>query len=302
MKTSAATGLLLVLFSAAAWGVYPFPDVYKQYEIGLFGGFGLPRVRASSSYADVWNYLSLTRVSERTSIGLRSSGGALSLGASIGYFFGPKFGLQAGVFRSGSDLETASDFDFQWTWSPSVGNGSFQRSAGWDGTGRLRTTVASLNLVRRFVGEKFEGFVAAGPAVFFNSATAETGFGFGFTKVDSGLVQHIDALGVGLEWRDKTWTKVGAGLGAGIAFKLNETLGVSLEGRYFICPAQTLDWDFVLGSYNGLFFSSSNPLMRNIPFDKSDVTFVNEGAKLANPRLTPSFFQLLAGLKVFFGD
>ncbi|MBM3310057.1 MAG: hypothetical protein FJY80_00960 [Candidatus Aminicenantes bacterium] len=302
MKKTVAAGFLLVLISAAAWGEYPFPDVYKKYEIGLFAGTGSPRVRAASSYSDSWNYQWLTRVAERTSIDLRSSKAGLSLGAYVGFYFGPKFGLQAGVFRAGSDLETASEFDFEWSWSPAAGNGDFGRSAGWDGDGRVRTTAVCLSLVRRFSGEKFEGFVSAGPAVFFSTISAETGFGYGVTKIDPALVQHIDALGVGLEWRDKAWTKAGASLGAGIAFKLHETLGFSLEGRYFACPAQTLAWDFVLGSYNGLFFSSTNPLMRNVPFDESDVTFVNEGAKLKGPRVSASFFQLLVGLKVFFGD
>jgi len=302
MKKAAVVLLVFFGVSAGAWAVYPFPDIYKKFEISLFGGPGSQGIRASTSYADSWNHLSLTSVVERTSMTVDSAASLLSMGAAVGYFFGPNIGIQAAVCRAGSDLKTASDFDFSWTWSPSVGNGSFARAVSWDGSGRVRTTAVGFNAVGRFGGERLEGFISAGPSLFLSSLTAETAFGYGVTRIDAANVQYVDALGVGLEIRDKKWTKLGANFGAGIVYKFNEAWGVFLEGRYFICPAKILTWDLVLGTYDGLFFSDVNPIMTNVPIDQSDVDFIAEARTLSGLKVNPSFFQVLVGIKILLGD
>ncbi|MBM3294456.1 MAG: hypothetical protein FJY82_08010 [Candidatus Aminicenantes bacterium] len=302
MKRAAAGILLFVWTTALAAAVYPFPDVYKKFEFSLFGGLAPVKISAVTSYADLWNHQWLSRVEERTSIEVRSGRSRLSAGAAISYFFGPRFGIQASLCRAGADLETVSDFDFAWSWSAAVGGGNFSRAAGWDGQGRFRTIPISLDLLWRFSGRSLETSFSAGPSVFINSLSAETGFGFGFTKIDASNVQYVDALGVGLDFRDRTWTALGFNLGAGLDVRLGEAWSLVLEGRFYFCPAKTLSWDFVLGTYDGLFFSQTYPLLKAVPFDASDVEFIRKSGTLSDLRLNPSFLQLHLGVKFKFGE
>jgi opacity protein-like surface antigen len=304
-------GVMLLFFAGTAapgWADYPFPDIFKKFEVSLFGGLAWPKIAGTTSYADVWNHLFLTRVEERTSIRTASAGSALSLGAAVSYFFGPKFGLQVLAGYASLGLETTSDIRFKWTWSPDAGGGSFAKSAAENGTGKILTIPVGLNLVARFPKGNFEAFVSGGPTMTFFKITADTVFGYGVSKTEEVslpspmTVQYVDALGVGLELKGKTWAQFGGKFGAGLVYKIGESLGLSLEVRYFACPAKTLAWDFVLGSYDGLFNSPTYPLLKNIPFDESDVGFVNQAGTLSGLTINPSFFQLLAGLKIFFGD
>ena len=306
MRRSAATLLSLLGLSAAAWAVYPFPDITKKFEFSLSGGFAAPRFKGATTYGDTWNYYFLTRVDERTTIDVVSKTAA-SVAAGIAYYFSPQFGVQLQAAYHDAPIETTSNFRFNWTWSPAVGNGNFSRTSEWFGAGDLRTIPVSLNFIARVGRGRFEASVAGGPSVFINTLTAETAFGYGFTKTNPPppapqVDQYVDALRVPLEFRERTWSRIGFNFSGGLVYKIPDTLGFSLEARYFFCPAKTLTWDFVAGQSDGLYFSGQFPILRNVPFTEDDAQGILDDFKMTGLSVNPSFFQVVAGFKIYFGN
>jgi opacity protein-like surface antigen len=308
MKKTAAAFVFLLGAAAASWAVYPFPDIFKKFQVSVFGGFGLAKIRGTTTYGDIWSHQWLTRVEERTSIEVASRGKALALGAAFAYYFSSNIGVEASIGTYNPNLTTTSDFGFDWTWAPAIGGGNFSKSSAWEGTGKVRSIPLSLNFVGKFRWSNFEIFFSGGPTLFFNKLTAGTTFGYGITKTETTdgpnptTTQYIDALGVGLEIRGKTWKAFGGNAGAGVVYLLTDGLGLSLEGRYFLCPEKMLDWDFVLGKYDGLFYSQTYPILKNISFTEDDAKFIRQGAKLTSLLVSPSCFQVLLGVKIFWGE
>jgi hypothetical protein len=301
--------VFFVFLAAAApgWAEYPFPDIVKKFELSLSGGLAIPRLRGSTQYADSWNHDFLTQVRERTAIEV-TAGRPPSVEVGLAYFWSPNVGVQLAAGFQDADVGTAAFSEIHWTWSPQVGNGSFSRSTDWRGTGRLRTIPISLNLIVRIEGPRLGIFVSGGPTVFFSSFSAETAFGFGFTKTDPPVVpapkvdQFVDALGVGLELVDRSWNALGANVAVGAVYRLGDSLGLTLEGRFFAGPKKIFRWDFVLGEYDGLYFSGDYPILRAVPFTAEDVTFIGDRGTMTELTVNPSFFRLAAGIKFAFGD
>ena len=306
MKRSGATLLCLLGLSAAVWAVYPFPDITKKFEFSLSGGFAAPRFKGATTYGDTWNYSFLTRVDEKTSIDVASKTTA-SLAAGFSYYFSPGFGVQLQAAYHDAPIETTSNFRFNWTWSPAVGNGNFSRTSEWFGAGDLRTIPVSLNFIARVGRGRFEASVAGGPSVFINTLTAETAFGLGIGKTTPPYpappeIIYVDAIRVPLEFKGLTWSQIGFNLGGGLVYKLGDALGLSVEARYFVCPAKTFTWDFVIGQYDGLYFSGEFPILRNFPFTAADAQGILDDFKMTGLSVNPSFFQIVAGLKIYFGN
>jgi hypothetical protein len=272
----------------------------QRFELNLFGGYALTSVKGAATYSDSWSYYWLDNVSESAAIATTSKN-APFFGGGINYFFTPNFGLGINVGYMKSTLTTTSAFDFSWTWSSLVGGGTYSQTADWTSptTDSLTSIPISLNLVGRFgTGGPIEGFVEAGPTIYFNEAIINTGIGYGVSAV-YGDTQYVDAVELPLSGYDltsgkSTWMGIGANVGGGITFMFSPSIGLSLEARYFFCPEREFDWSIGTGSYNGMFFGD----LTNQQITSDDVQYIKGNNLLTTIKINPSFFQLQAGLKI----
>ncbi len=278
----------------------------QRFELNLFGGYARTYVKGAATYADSWGYYLLNNVSESAAIATASKN-APFFGGGFNYFFTPNFGFGLNVGYLKSTLNTTSAFDFSWTWS---GAGTHSEHQDWASTADSLTSIpVSLNIVGRFGNGPIEGFLEAGPTIYFNDAIINTSLGYGVSEI-IGYYQYVDAIELPMTGFDmkqdisnsvkkSTWIGFGANVGAGITFMFSPSIGLSLEARYFFCPEREFGWNIATGSYNGMFFGN----ITNWTITTDDTQAIFDSKNLNNNLLTtikinPSFFALQGGLKI----
>jgi hypothetical protein len=274
----------------------------QSYEFSLFGGYALTSVKGATSYEDTWSsyYGGFNPISETTFIS-QTSKNAPFFGASFSLFFNPSFGIQLSAGFLNADVPSVSDFTFNWR---RVSNGTqYSENFLTDGTGTLSSIPVSLNLVARFGNERFQGYVSGGPTLFLNSFEATSAFGFGIEDPYQIIiwpylysVDSIDAVNVGLDIPKTSWTGFGGNIGAGFTFYVSPSIGLSLDARYYLCPAKDLPWNFQTGSYDGLLDN-----LTGFDFTQDNVDYVL-GLSDFMTKINPSFFKFTAGLTFRFGN
>jgi hypothetical protein len=272
----------------------------KKFEVEFFGGLSGSRVLGPTHYQDSWSSFLLDNITEQTAIESRAKNG-LGLGATITYFMTPNFGfkLLAGFARA--DLTSMASFDFGWIWSD---GSSGQKKIDWSGAGGLTSIPVSLDLAAKAGFGRLEAEFAGGVTYFRNTLNADSIFGYGVTKIFTTYVapdwvagQYLDALPVGLRIQDRTWSALGANIGGSLNFKLTKTIGLGAAARYFYCPRKNLNWDFVFGTYDGVFFED----IKDEPFTDNDAAYLVQNNHTFDLKVNPSFFQVSLGIVFSFG-
>ena len=272
----------------------------KRFEVEFFGGLSGSRVLGTTYYQDSWSSFSLDNITEKTAIESRAKNG-LDVGATITYFMTPHFGLKLLAGYATADVPNGASFDFGWTWSD---GSSGQTKKDWSGAGRLTRIPVSLDLAAKVGFGRLAAEFAGGITYFRNTLNADSIFGYGVTKIFSSYVapdwvagQYLDALPVGLRIQDRTWFALGANIGGSLNFRVTKTIGLSASARYFYCPRKNLNWDFVLGTYNGVFFDD----IKDEPFTDNDASYLVQNNDTFGLNVDPSFFQVSLGIVFFFG-
>jgi len=276
-------------------------DRKSRLDLALYGGFALSRITGSTLYEAGWsaNYLSV--VDEQTYIAMYPGPG-LAAGASLTLYFTGGVGLQILAGAMHGPVDNTSTFNFHWTWTSGADQ---EMNREWDRTGSVTSLPLSINLAARFGSGKVEGVVSGGVSFFRNTFRSESLFGYGVTTFDSSVddqnnttvTQYVDALPVPLRIPATSWTAIGADLGAGLNVAVNEKLALLIEARYFYCPAKTLTWNLVYGSYNGIFSTA----VTGQPFgaaEAADLALLGNKFELA---VNPSFFQVCLGVVFHLG-
>jgi hypothetical protein len=268
-------------------------------EISFYGGFSLSQIKGTTNYQDQWGWNLLRNVNEQTAIATSAKTG-YAAGGELAFYFTPGFGIQALFSYAKMDVPNSAVCNFAWTWTDGT---SYSQTATWPGTGSFSSTPLSLDLIGRVSMGRLDGTFSAGVTLFMNSFTQSSSFGYGITTIttnsDGTYTQYIDALRVGLMIPTSAMKKniVGANFGAGLTWMLSDTIGVRADARYYYCPAQTLSWSFVLGTYSGVFFGD----IQNEPFDNIDVQLLQQTSNTFTMRVNPSFIHLTLGLVFSFG-
>jgi len=302
MKKCATAALASALALSTAGASQPIPrDVLGPpgFEIGLFAGFCLSRIKGTTSYEDQWSYDLLKSVVEKSDIATNAKMGYAG-GGSLAYFISPNFGLQASVSSMKADIPNTAVCNFNWTWT----DGTTSSKIGtWPGTGSFSSLPFSLDLVARLGSRSFEALFSAGATLFVNTFEQNSFFGYGITTIwrnpDATYSQYVDALKVGLQIPRGTLkrTAFGANFGAGFTLRVSGMIGIRAEARFFTCPEQTVSWNFLLGNYDGAF---STDIM-NEPFSDDDVQMLQDSGKKFQLTVNPSFIQIGLGLVFRFG-
>lgn len=271
-----------------------------KFEIGLWAGLSGGRALGTTSYQDSWSSFLLSGVTEMTTIQARVKSG-WALGGSFAYFPTRHFGFRilAGYVRA--DVPDSAKLDFGWTWS----DGShFQNAKTWAATGQLTSIPVSLDVAAKANFGRLDLEASGGPTYFRNTLNESSSFGYGVMRItysymapDWVLVQTVDALPVGLTISDKTWYAWGANIGGSANLRISEGVGLRADVRYFYCPKKDLHWDFVLGTYDGIF---SNDIKAE-PFTDQDAAYLAENNQAFSLRANPSFVQVTVGLVLFLG-
>ncbi len=270
------------------------------FEISFYGGFSLSQIKGTTNYQDQWGWNLLRNVNEQTAIATSAKAG-YAAGGELAFYFTPNFGIQALFSYTKMNVPNSADCTFAWTWND---GSSYTQTATWPGTGSFSSTPLSLDLIGRVSTGRLDGTFSAGVTLFMNSFTQNSSMGYGITTItqntDGTYTQSVDALKVGLTfsgWPTLKKTMVGANIGAGLTYMLSDSIGIRADVRYYYCPAAVLTWNFVLGTYDGVFFGD----ITNEPFDNSDVQLLQETSNSFTMRINPSFLHLTLGLVFLFG-
>jgi len=263
-------------------------------ELSLFGGFSLSKLNGLTSYADQWGWNLLQSVTEGTRVTTSDKTG-YTVGEELTWYITPSFGLQLLFSYAKADISSVAACTFSWTWADGT---SASRTASWPGTGTFKTMPLSLDFVGRVSSGRLDGSVSAGVTLFMSSLTQSSSFGYGITTItdnsDGTYTQQVDALQVGLTLPASAMKKtiVGINFGGALTWMFTDAIGVRAAARYYYCPSQILSWDFVTGTYNGVFFGD----IKNEPFDSSDIALLRQTSNTFALTIQPSFVQVTFGL------
>jgi hypothetical protein len=290
-----------------AWAGF---EDFHPFELTFFGGPASGPIRGGagsktgtegfSRYSDQWSYWRLKSVRETADISVRSKP-AMFVGAAVEYLWRRDVGLQLQAGYLSSELATTSTVELAWAWEDGR---SDRRTSSWEGSGSLGIVPLSLDVVVRLGGPRLVGLLSAGPTIFFNSFSAGSDIVFGFTKSDEAqTTQYVDALRVAVRTGTVRWVSLGANAGAGISFKIRPGVGLCLEAKYFLNsrPSRSIAWAPVPGRSDGLYFSDSYSILKGVEFTADDARGVVDGLRISRMSVKPSFFQVSAGIRLYFG-
>jgi hypothetical protein len=271
---------------------------WDRFEIGLFGGYGRTRAVGVSSYLRESASTFYPRIVASDTFTFDPAS-AIYAGGWCTYYLTPGVGIQTGFGYLKSTMPGTSSFRLE----------SFRDSTAvvresWTGQGEITAVPLSLNLVGRFSGGGFDVRASGGLSVFLNSFLAEMPGGVEAVepvwKASGGSPsilyladEKLDALKVPLTAPDTTWTALGVNFGAGFDIWIGRSAALSVEARYYLCPAKTFDWGWTPGVYNG------------IGAKITGWNFTADAARAAGQQTTglsvnPSFFQVSAGIRFYF--
>ena len=286
MRRIFSVGISILAFAASVLAQDAPRD---RIEFGLSGGLGFPQAEPSSGYSRDYSQTPYSRIFFDNSI-VGEAGSAVFLRGFFSFFFSRPLGIQVAFGYLGSNLDTRTDFDFSYTRTTTE---NLQRS--WEGTGKLTAIPLSINLAARLGKGKLEGFLSAGPAVFFNSFEATSTAGLSFLIKYANNEWDIDALPLSLEIAKTSWTSFGADVGGGIGLNLVSFLSLFAEARYLYSPKREFTWDWLTGYSTGI----RNVLVNvNVPSNAIGSAPENTSVFV----IDPSFFQVSLGVKLRMGN
>jgi opacity protein-like surface antigen len=297
MKRSALALIAAVwcVTAAAAAGASP---LWNRFEIGLFGGYGRSRAGGTSTFLRESATAFYTRLSASDAITFDSAA-ASHVGMSCAYYLTQAFGIQVGFGYLKSAMTGGSVFRLE-----AFRDAPASRQVTWGGSGEITAVPLFLNLTARSRGEAVRARVSGGFALFLNAFMAGLPAGIeavepvwktgpGTPPVQILADEKLDILQVPISIADTTWTAVGANLGVGLDIAIAKNVALSIEARYYFCPAKTFAWDWTPGVYNGL---DGRIAGWNFTADAARAA----GQKTSSLRIDPSFFQVSAGVRFFF--
>jgi hypothetical protein len=297
-------GTVLILLSSAAFAATDNSSRSSsdspRFEIGLKGGWSPSRALGSTIYQDSWASFFFESIADRSEIRAKSKNSP-AVNGGLSFFLNRRLGLQLLAGYVSSDATADANLNFGWTRPDGT---RFEGTHNGAGSGRLIHVPISLNVIFRSGQGRFGLEISGGVTSFWNTFRADASFGYSVTRLTTTYVapnwelgENIDGLEVGLKIPNTRWQSWGANLGAALNLKLTSFARLEAEVRYFACPRKKLNWDFLLGNYDGLFFND----IRSEPFTDNDIEYLRQNGQTFELRLDPSFLQVTLGIIVLFG-
>jgi opacity protein-like surface antigen len=292
--------ILILFLAAASLAAAQESSPKRPFEIGLYGGLSFGANTWTSSYGVSWSNYNVTKVEETFVIEALHKLG-LTGGVFATYYFSPVLGLQLGAGVMHETNPNTSYYQFAWLWKSDVDN---LKAREFTGTGSLTSMPLSLNLACRLGEESIKGVLSAGVSMFQNSIRADSTFGYGVDLIETVFVdpnyvvtQYVDALPVKIEIPDTKWTMIGANLGAGLDIETSPTTSLRVDVRYYFCPGKSINWNFVQGTYDGMFYNK----IVDRPFGQAELDDLAARGRTLTMKINPSFFQFSVGFFLHFG-
>lgn len=266
----------LILLVLGCLLLFASSKVNAESEISINAGYAFPQLSSTTSYSDQWSWIWLDSVSESGSIKLEAKN-SFTAGLGYTYFFPNDLGIQAKLDYLKADVDSNSNYTATWTW---VDGSTYSESYSATDSGTLTLTPISLNVVKRFKGEKVSPYISGGPTYFMGNFKAE-GTGWVADSIWGGSWQIIDFFPA-MAFIDESINTFGLNLGGGINFKVSENVSINLDGRYFYGKEKTYKWKVKAGTYT----SEGYEIPYTLPeYETDDEAKVN-----------PSFFRLALGI------
>jgi opacity protein-like surface antigen len=286
------TALLAIVMFLSFSGFGQQQQPWTRLEFNISGGYGLAQFKGDSMYSDEWSYRYLDYVTEDTTLSMKADN-AIFFGGGFSYFFTPVLGVQlgGGFFSSNVGINGNFDFSHKWTTSSTV----YDHNLTWEGDGKLRTIPLYLNIVGKFRMNLLDLYVSAGPTIYFNSFEANSYVGFGDTiyfLIWPYYYQYVDAFQIPVEIPKTSWTSFGGNIGAGFDFKVSPQIAIVVEGRYFIVPQKSLNWEWIPGTYTSVIYEQ----FEDWDYSADDLAPYEETMTTADVK--PSFFCFSVGIRI----
>ncbi len=284
---------IVALVFASLWGVSAAMAgvTTPKFELSVFASSWNGAASSASVYARGWSAGFLQGANERTLISVSRSDAFLE-GVELTYYFLPALGVRLGAAYSSPGLTVTSDWsvDFNYEGRPRVSfDGMFPSLPG-----SMSSVLVSLNLVARWDLGKATLFGFAGPTLFFNSISAHSYSVYGSIYFAGPYhlpgEERVDFFMIPVRISETSWTGFGADFGAEVAVRIVSSLSLSVGARYYLCPAKSLSWSWVTGSYTSFVYYY---------FVDEPVTDLAAAQSLTTAlTIKPSHLSVTAGIKI----
>jgi outer membrane protein W len=287
-----------IAMAAAGAGLADERSAPDRFEIGIFGGYGRTPAAGASSFLRESASTFYPRIAASDAFTFEPAS-AVYAGGWCTYFLTPAFGIEAGFGYLRSNARGASEFRLE-----SFRDAAAVVMASGTGQGQMTAVPLCLNIAARLSGDGFAVRASGGLSLFLNSFLG--GMTGGVEAIEpvwkSGVGdppgqvladEKLDALKVPLTTPDTTWTAIGANFGAGFDVRIAKRVALSVEARYFLCPAKAFAWDWTPGVYPGI---TGAIVSWNFTADAASAA----GRMTTSLNVNPSFFQVSAGIRFSF--
>jgi opacity protein-like surface antigen len=271
------------------------PGVSKdRIEFSFTIGAGKPGISSTSEYSDSGSYYLITNFQERSTLTAPTKS-AVSFRGSIAYYASPAIGVELSIGRVRTGVTPSTSFNYDWRWSDGR---SVQKRENWTGSGNLSILPISINIVGKLGRGSTITYVSGGYSLYSNNFEASSSMGMVvnwisyYYRYGIKFTTHTtDGLKIPVEINE-SWSSSGFNIGAGMGIQLNGGTSLYAEARYYYCPPRHLKWNYLEGTYQGLY---------------TDYSWIigNEATSLYESDTTPlevnpSFFNISAGIRFRF--
>jgi len=274
------------------------PETFTRFHI--FGNLGLPMYSSteSMSWSDRWSYRYINNVSEGGFIDLENKSKKPGFGAGIIFMITRNIGVEARMDRVGGDVTANSGFSVEWTWSSSVGGGSYEGDIDpySPGTGSLYIMPFSFNLyIKVPVNPMIVPHFSAGVSIFTGKFSAKATMGDAgswYWTVWPYFYQIVDWFEYQYEIPEESISDFGFNAGGGLTIQFTRNIGLDIDARYFRGPKKDFVWTLVRKTYESLDWE----------FEASDTRLDNHEELMQETPITISlgFFTITFGIVIGF--
>ena len=291
------TGFLLIVLLFLVSPGFSQQKSWPRFEFDVAGGYGMTQFEGSSTYAREWSFKYIDSVKDYDNYSMKAEN-SFSFRAGFSYFFTPLFGLQLGGGTFSSNLPGDGLFNFQMKWKNEPE--TYEDGGIFSGGGNLSSTPFYLNLVGKLRTKIVDFYLTAGPTVYFNRFRASSLVGFSdlYYWDEWYHGNHSEVVGV-LTYAipehipETSWTAFGGNAGIGVDFKVLPQVSIGIEGRYFLVPNKSLNWEWTPGTYRDIW---GTPRGVYTAADLAELQALQTAIEVK-----PSFFSISVVFKYAFG-
>ncbi|MCJ7682318.1 MAG: hypothetical protein MUP70_16445 [Candidatus Aminicenantes bacterium] len=291
MKTNITIFCILMLLLAPLLAGEEEEKEFPRSDLWISSGVVLGSfMSAESPYNRNWSSGLLASVQE-TGLLKHQVNLPMFISAAYSYYFLGDFGLQFKMdypFQQSMKEGSESSYDLSWTWNDNSGDGL---NVLWPINGEINVIPMHLNLVFKLRNFFITPYLSAGVTYFLGKFKLNSALGYAITLTEDN-VQKIDFLDL-LMGIEKNIGTLGYNIGAGIDFKIGQSVALTAGVSYMKANDLEVNWKIESGTYTGQILTEQTYSLSEELADYLSTTLSPVTVKM-------TFFQITAGLKILF--